>query len=158
MCRRLRNNLTIEGVGIEELELQSGMRKKKMSIVHTMFCRLAVSDVILYLKKYLIMLQKLRRATSYLNNLSTSPKSFYPCSEERGFAGCGVNRLAVSDKIPHLKKYLKMFQNQRPVYHLILNHKPYLFSFSIFHEKPIPVEVVFNRELSGYIQRRSSKQ
>jgi len=68
--------------GIEESEFRSGMRKKKVVRARRMFCQLAVV------------------------------KMGYPGAEVARYLGIttsSVNRLAVSEAIPDLKNYLKMF-------------------------------------------------
>ena len=67
---------------IEESELRSGMRRKKVVRVRRMFCQLAVVKI------------------------------GYPGAEVARYLGIttsSVNRLAVSEAIPDLKNYLKMF-------------------------------------------------
>ena len=68
-----------KGEGIEELELRSGVRKKRVARGRRIFCQLAVG------------------------------KMGYPGAEVPRFLGVttsSVNRLAVSEEIPGLKKYL----------------------------------------------------
>ena len=68
-----------KGEGIEELELRSGVRKKRVARGRRIFCQLAVG------------------------------KMGYPGAEVARFLGVttsSVNRLAVSEEIPGLKKYL----------------------------------------------------
>ncbi len=72
----------VKGEEIEESELRSGMRKRKVARARRMFCQLAVR------------------------------RMGYPGAEVARYLGVttsSVNRLAVSDEIPDLKKYLKMF-------------------------------------------------
>ena len=72
----------VKGEGIEELELRSGMRKKRLVKGRRMFCQLAVG------------------------------KMGYPGAEVARFLGVttsSVNRLAASEEMPDLRKYLKMF-------------------------------------------------
>ncbi len=71
----------VRGEGIEESELRSGVRKKRVVKVRRMFCRLAVG------------------------------RMGYPGAEVARFLGVttsSVNRLAVSEETPDLRKYLKM--------------------------------------------------
>lgn len=72
----------VKGEGIEESELRSGMRRKEIVRGRRIFCQLAV--------------RKMR----------------YPGAEVARFLGVttsSVNRLAVSEEVAALKKYLKMF-------------------------------------------------
>jgi len=71
----------VQGEGIEEAELRSGMRKKKVVKGRRMFCQLAVG------------------------------KMGYPGAEVARFLGVttsSVNRLAASQETPDLRKDLKM--------------------------------------------------
>jgi REP-associated tyrosine transposase len=71
----------VKGEGIEESELRSGMRKKRVVRVRRMFCQLAVG------------------------------KMGYPGAEVARFLGVttsSVNRLAATEGMPNLRKYLKM--------------------------------------------------
>ncbi len=71
----------IKGAGIEESELRSGARKRKVAKVRKIFCQLAVG------------------------------KMGYPGAEVARYLGVStssVNRLAVSEEATDLKKYLKM--------------------------------------------------
>jgi REP element-mobilizing transposase RayT len=72
----------IKGEGVEESELRSGMRKKRVVRGRRMFCQLAVG------------------------------KMGYPGAEVARFLGVttsSVNRLAASKEMPDLRKYLNMF-------------------------------------------------
>jgi hypothetical protein len=72
----------VKGEGIEESELRSGMRKKKVVKGRRMFCQLAVG------------------------------KMGYPGAEIARFLGVttsSVNRLAASEETPDIRKYLNMF-------------------------------------------------
>jgi hypothetical protein len=72
----------IKGEGIEESELCSGTRKKKVAEARKVFCQLAVG------------------------------RMGYPGAEVARYLGVttsSVNRLAVSEEAADLKKYLKMF-------------------------------------------------
>ncbi len=72
----------IRGEGIEEWELRSGMRKRRVVRGRRMFCQLAVG------------------------------KMGYPGAEVARFLGVttsSVNRLAVSEETPDLRKYVNMF-------------------------------------------------
>ena len=72
----------VKGEGIEESELRSGMRKKRVVKGRRMFCQLAVG------------------------------KMGYPGAEVARFLGVttsSVNRLVVSEEVSNLKKYLKLF-------------------------------------------------
>ena len=71
----------IKGAGIEESELRSGARKRKVARARKIFCQLAVG------------------------------KMGYPGAEVARYLGVttsSVNRLAVSEEVTDLKKYLKM--------------------------------------------------
>jgi len=72
----------VKGEGIEETELRSGMRKKRVVKGRRMFCQLAVG------------------------------KMRYPGAEVARFLGVttsSVNRLAVSEETPDMREYLNMF-------------------------------------------------
>lgn len=72
----------VKGEGIEELELRSGMRTRKVARARRMFCQLAVW------------------------------KMGYPGAEVARYLGVttsSVNRLAVSQEVVNLKRYLKVF-------------------------------------------------
>jgi len=72
----------IKGEGIEEWELRSGMRNRRVVRGRKMFCQLAVG------------------------------KMGYPGAEVARFLGVttsSVNRLAASEETPDLRKYLNMF-------------------------------------------------
>jgi putative transposase len=87
LSRRVPNLATlteriVKGEGIEESELRSGMRKKRVVRGRRILCQLAVG------------------------------KMGYPGAEVARFLGVttsSVNRLAVSEEPPDLRKYLKMF-------------------------------------------------
>ena len=71
----------VKGEGIEELELRSGMRTRKVARARRMFCQLAIG------------------------------KMRYPGAEVARYLGVttsSVNRLAVSGEVADLGKYLKM--------------------------------------------------
>jgi hypothetical protein len=72
----------VRGEGIEELELRSGIRKRGVVRARRLFCQLAVR------------------------------RMGYPGAEVARFLGVttsSVNRLAVSEEVVNLKKYLKLF-------------------------------------------------
>ena len=72
----------VKGEGIEELELRSGMRTRKVARARRMFCQLAVG------------------------------KMGYPGAEVARYLGVttsSVNRLAVSEEVVNLERYLKVF-------------------------------------------------
>ena len=72
----------VKGEGIEESELRSGIRKREMVRARRLFCQLAVR------------------------------RMGYPGAEVARFLGVttsSVNRLAVSEEVVNLKKYLKLF-------------------------------------------------
>jgi hypothetical protein len=72
----------VQGEGIEESELRSGSRKRGVVEVRRLFCQLAVG------------------------------KLGYPGAGVARFLGVttsSVNRLAVSEELPNLRKYLKLF-------------------------------------------------
>jgi hypothetical protein len=72
----------IRGEGIEEPELRSGIRKREVVRARRLFCQLAIR------------------------------KMGYPGAEVARFLGVttsSVNRLAVSEEVSDLKKYLKLF-------------------------------------------------
>ncbi len=72
----------IRGEGIEESELRSGIRKREVVRARRMFCQLAIG------------------------------RMGYPGAEVARFLGVttsSVNRLAVSEEVANLKKYLKLF-------------------------------------------------
>jgi chromosomal replication initiation ATPase DnaA len=72
----------MEGEGIEEKELRSGGRKREVVRARRMICQLAIG------------------------------KMGYPGAEVARFLGVttsSVNRLAVSQKVANLTKYLKLF-------------------------------------------------
>ena len=87
LSRRVPNLATlarriVKGEGIEESELRSGMRKKRVVKVRRMLCQLAVG------------------------------KMGYPGAEVARFLGVStssVNRLAASEETPDMRKYLKLF-------------------------------------------------
>jgi len=71
-----------KGEEVEESELRSGTRKKEVARARRLFCQLAIG------------------------------KMGYPGAEVARFLGVttsSVNRLAVSEEVAHLKKYLKLF-------------------------------------------------
>ena len=72
----------VRGEGIEELELRSGIRKRGVVRARRLFCQLGVR------------------------------RMGYPGAEVARFLGVttsSVNRLAVSEEVVNLKKYLKLF-------------------------------------------------
>jgi hypothetical protein len=72
----------IKGEGVEESELRSGTRKREVVRARRLFCQLAIG------------------------------RMGYPGAEVARFLGVttsSVNRLAVSEEVAHLKKYLKLF-------------------------------------------------
>jgi putative transposase len=87
LSRRVPNLATlarriVKGEGIEESELRSGMRKKRVVKVRRMLCQLAVG------------------------------RMGYPGAEVARFLGVStssVNRLAASEETPDMRKYLKLF-------------------------------------------------
>ena len=87
LSRRVPNLATlarriVKGEGIEESELRSGMRKKRVVKVRRMLCQLAVG------------------------------RMGYPGAEVARFLGAStssVNRLAASEETPDMRKYLKLF-------------------------------------------------
>ena len=87
LSRRVPNLATlarriVKGEGIEESELRSGMRKKRVVKVRRMLCQLAVG------------------------------RMGYPGAEVARFLGVtpsSVNRLAASEETPDMRKYLNMF-------------------------------------------------
>ena len=71
----------MEGEGVEEKELRSGIRKREVVRARRLFCQLAIGRI------------------------------GYPGAEVARFLGVttsAVNRLAVSTEAPHLTKYLKL--------------------------------------------------
>ena len=72
----------MRGEGIEESEIRSGVRKREVVRARRLFCQLAVG------------------------------RMGYPGAEVARFLGVttsSVNRLAISEEVANLKKYLKLF-------------------------------------------------
>ena len=72
----------MKGEGIQESELRSGMRKRKAARARRLVCQLAIG------------------------------RMGYPGAEVARFLGVttsSVNRLAVTEEVAHLTKYLKLF-------------------------------------------------
>jgi len=72
----------VEGEGIKELELRSGMRTRKVARARRAFCQLAIG------------------------------KMGYPGAEVARYLGVttsSINRLAVSEEVVNLERYLKLF-------------------------------------------------
>ena len=72
----------VEGEGIEEFELRSGMRTRKVARARRTFCQLAIA------------------------------KMGYPGAEVARYLGVttsSINRLAVSEEVVNLERYLKLF-------------------------------------------------